>query len=362
MQIGIVGLKQSGKTTLFNALTGAAVQTGAVTAGKREAHIGTVKIPDARLDALHELRPNVRKVEATVEFVDVAAVAKGSGAKGFDDQFIGALRTVDALLLVARAFDSPAVPHEAGSVDAARDMHTVLDEFLFSDLAIVDQRISRLEAQLKKSRTDKQEHELTLMRACLAKLESNQPLRETELSADDEKMLRGYQFLTLKALLVVVNVNESDIPRTAAIAEAIRRTLSGRRVDCVALSAGIEMEISQLDHQDAENFRRELQIAEPALAKMIRSAYELLGLISFFTLGDKEVRSWPCGRGATASQAAGVVHSDFERGFIRAEVAHFEDLVRLRSLARCREQGLLRLEGRDYVVRDGDVIEFRFNV
>jgi GTP-binding protein YchF len=238
----------------------------------------------------------------------------------------------------------------------------VLDEFMFSDLAVVDNRVPRLEAQLKKTRNEKQERELALIKDCNARLGNNQPLREIELSADDEKLLRGYQFLTSKPLLVVVNISEGDIPRTAAIEEEFRKQFSGKMVECVALSAAIEMEISQLADEDAENFRKDLQITEPALNKMIRSAYSLLGLISFFTFGDKEVRSWTCRRGATASQAAGVIHSDFERGFIRAEVTFFEDLLRLKSLARCREQALLRLEGRDYPVKDGDVVEFRFNV
>jgi hypothetical protein len=362
MQIGIVGLNQSGKTALFNALTGGAIQTGIAGAGKREAHVGIVKIPDTRLDALHELEPKARKVQTTLECVDVAGVTKGSGAKGFDDQFLGALRTVDAIVLVARGFDNPAVPHDEGSVDASRDIRAVLDEFLFSDLAIVDNRIPRLEAQLRKSKNEKQERELALIKGCHARLENNQPLREMELSIDDEKLLRGYQFLTSKPLLIVVNMNESDIPRTTAIEEDYRQQFSGNKVDCVALSAAIEMEISQLGVEDAENFRKDLQIVEPALNKMIRTAYNLLGLISFFTFGDKEVRAWTCRRGATASQAAGVIHSDFERGFIRAEVTFYEDLLRLKSWARCREQALLRLEGRDYLVKDGDVIEFRFNV
>jgi hypothetical protein len=361
MQIGIVGLNQSGKTTLFNALTNAGAQTGMAT-GKRDAHVGIVKIPDARLDALHALEPKARKVQTSVECVDVAGVSKGSGSKGFDDQFLGALRTVDAILLVARAFANPAVPHEEGSVDASRDIRTVLEEFLFSDLAIVEARIPRLEAQLKKSRNEKQERELALIKECKIQLENNQALREMELSIDDEKILRGYQFLTLKPLLIVVNLSESDIPRTAAIEEQFRKEFSGQKVASAALSAAIEMEIAQLSAEDAESFRKDLQIAEPALTKMIRSAYALLGLISFFTFGDKEVRSWTCRRGATASQAAGVIHSDFERGFIRAEVTFYEDLLRLKSLARCREQGRLRLEGRDYLVKDGDVIEFRFNV
>jgi len=362
MQVGIVGLNQSGKTTLFNALTGASVHTGGVAAGKRESHVGIVKIPDTRLDALHVLEPKARKVQTTVEYVDVAGVSKGSGAKGFDDEFIGALRNVDALVLVARAFENPAVPHDEGSVNAARDIRTVLDEFVFSDLAILDTRITRLEAQLKKSRTEKQERELALIKTCHARLENNQPLRELELSLEEERTLRGYQFLTLKPMLIVINTNEGDIPRTADIEAEHRSAWRSKRLDCVALSAAIEMEIAQLSEADADSFRKELQIREPALTKMIRSAYELLGLLSFFTFGDKEVRSWTCRRGATASQAAGVIHSDFERGFIRAEVTYYEDLLRLKSLARCREQALLRLEGRDYVVKDGDVIEFRFNV
>ncbi len=361
MQIGIVGLPLSGKTTLFNALTGKQEATG-YGSGTREKHVAVVKVPDARLDNLHTLVPEARKVQTTIEYIDLAGVEKGSGQSGFDSQFLGDLRTTDALLVVVRAFENEAVPHSDGSVDAQRDYETIAYEFLLSDLAIVENRIERIQARVKKFKDEALEKELALLKKCHGYLEAEKNLRDAGFDEEERKALRGFQFLTLKPMLVVVNISESDLPRTAEIEAAFREKFDTPTTGFVALSADIEMEISQLDGDDAALFLEDLGISEPAITRMIRSSYALLGLLTFFTFGENEVRSWTISKGMTARQAAGEIHSDMERGFIRAETVAYDDLMQHKSLSACRDAGVLRLEGKEYIVKDGDVITFRFNV
>lgn len=361
MQIGIVGLPLSGKTTLFNALTGEQEATG-FHAGARDKHVAIVRVPDTRLDQLHTLVPQARKVQTTIEYIDLAGVEKGSGKSGFGGQFLGDLRTTDALLLVVRSFENELAPHPDGSIDAARDYRTISDEFILSDLAIVENRIERLAKQVRKVKDERQEKELALLQTCQTTLENGEPLRAMPLAPDERMLLRGFQFLTLKPTLIAININENDIPRAAAIEASFRSANPVAKTEFIALSAAIEMELAQLPEDEAGEFLQELGIDEPALPKMIRYSYKLLDLITFFTFGENEVRSWTTHAGATARQAAGEVHSDMERGFIRAETVTFEALMQHKSLARCREAGTLRLEGKDYLVQDGDVITFRFNV
>ena len=361
MQIGIVGLPLSGKTTLFNALTGKRESTGFGT-GSRDKHVAVVKVPDARLDQLHALVPDARKVQTTIEYLDMAGVEKGSGQSGFDAQFLGDLRQADALLLVIRGFDNEAIPHADGSVDAHRDFSSISDEFLLSDLAVVENRLGRLEQQIRKTKTDALEKERALLQRCNACLEEGNHLRSMELSDEALKTLRGFQFLTLKPTLVAINISESDIPGSEQIEAAFREKHQSAKTDFIALSAEIEMEIAQLSGEDAALFLEEMSIKEAALTRMIRYSHNLLGLITFFTFGENEVRSWTLRQGYTARQAAGEIHSDMERGFIRAETAAFDALLQNKSLAKCREAGALRLEGKEYIVKDGDVITFRFNV
>lgn len=361
MQIGIVGLPLSGKTTLFNALTGKQEMTG-FGAGSREKHVAVVKVPDKRLDQLHALVPGARKVQTTIEYIDMAGVEKGSGQAGFDAQFLGDLRQTDALLLVIRAFENEAVPHAEGRIDAHRDFRAISDEFLLSDLAVVENRLARLEQQIRKAKTDALEKELALLQRCNACLEQGDHLRTVELSDDESKTLRGFQFLTLKPTLVAINISEAELPNADKIESEFRQKHRSANTDFIALSAEIEMEIARLSGEDAALFLEDLSIKEPALIRMIRHSHNLLGLLTFFTFGENEVRSWTLKKGHNARQAAGEIHSDMERGFIRAETVAHEVLLQNKTLAKCREAGVLRLEGKEYIVKDGDVITFRFNV
>ena len=361
MQIGIVGLSLSGKTTLFNALTGQQESTG-FDAGTREKHVAVVKVPDTRLDNLHELVPQARKVQTTIEYIDMAGVEKGSGRSGFDTQFLGDLRQTDALLMVVRGFENAAVPHPDGSIDAHRDFSAISDEFLLSDLAIVENRLSRIERQIRKAKNDAMEREKALLKSCLAHVEEGKPLREMDLNDEETKLLRGFQFLTLKPTLIAINIDEADIPRSDEIENGFRAKYQTANTDFIALSAEIEMEIAQLSKADAALFLKEMSIKEPALSRMIRYSHNLLGLLTFFTFGENEVRSWTLKKGSTARTAAGGIHSDMERGFIRAETVKYGALLQQKSLAKCRETGVLRLEGKEYIGKDGDVITFRFNV
>ncbi len=362
MRIGIIGLEQAGKTTLFNALTHSSAGLEP-TGGRREAHLSIVKVPDKRLDRLHELYPTAKKTPATIEYLDVAGLGKGaSQRKGFHEQFLANLRNVDALLCVLRNFQSDLVPHPEGSLDPRRDWRIIEDEFFLSDMSILDNRIQRLEAEVKKLKSEEKRHELELLKTCFAALENETPLREVALSDEERKALRGFQFLTLKPILLVLNIGESDLGREADLVAEYADLGEGQNKVLLALSAHLEMEIAQLPEEDRETFQQEMGIKEPALAVMIRNSYKLLGLISFFTAGEKDVRAWTIREGTRAREAAGAIHSDMERGFIRAEVVDFDTLSRLGSLHRCKEQGVLRLEGKEYLVKDGDVITFRFNV
>lgn len=363
MRIGIIGLEQSGKTTLFNALSQSAKDAGLSASYRKDANVSIVKVPDARLERLHSLYPAAKKVQATIEYVDVGGLAKGSTQrKGFQEQFLTNLRNVDALLCVLRLFKNDAVPHSEGSIDAARDWRILEDEFLFSDLAILENRIERLKSDLKKVKDLQKQQELELLKKCISTLETEKPLRELEFNETEQRTLRGYQFLTAKPVLLVLNISEEDLGSEADIIKEFADLATGINRRLVALSANLEMEIAQLPDEDIEGFQKELGITEPALNKMIRNSYELLGLILFFTVGEKEVRAWTIRKNSRAQDAAGEIHSDMQRGFIRAEVVDFNTLSELGSLVKCKEHGALRLEGKDYVVRDGDVITFRFNV
>jgi len=363
MRIAIIGLEQSGKTTLFNALTESSGDAGQSARGKQSAHLSIVKVPDPRLDRLHELFPTARKVQANIEYVDMAGLSKGSTQrKGFQEQFLANLRNVDALLCVVRKFESDLVPHPEGSIDPVRDWSIISEEFLFSDMAILENRIERVSNEIKKIKDDKKKSELALLQRCYETLESETPLRELDFSEDEAKMLRGFQFLTAKPIVIVLNIGEDELDKEAQISEQYQTLAEGRNKTLLCLSANLEMEIAQLPEADKATFQQEMGISEPALNRMIRHCYDLLGLIPFFTAGEQEVRAWTIRKNTRAQTAAGAIHSDMERGFIRAEVVEFEKLSELGSFAKCKEQGVLRLEGKDYIVKNGDVITFRFNV
>ena len=358
MKVGIIGLPSVGKSALFQLLTGAGTPPPS---GRPEPRLGIARVPDPRVEALASLFQPKKKTHATVEYVDVPGVAKGEGSALVD---LPALRGVDALVHVVRAFESDVVPHPEGSVDPLRDAKILDLELILADLGAVERRLEKLEANIRKANKAEDVAERELFLRLKHALEAERPLREASLSEEDRRRLRNYSFLSEKPILLVANLGEDRIRDAQGfLASSGLQEFAGRpRTAVVAVSAPIEAEMTQLDAGDAEAFRADLGLAEPGLERVIRTSYALLGLISFLTAGEDECRAWTVRAGTKAPLAAGTFHSDIERGFIRAEVVAFEDLIKAGSIAACRDTGLLRLEGKEYVVRDGDVINFRFNV
>jgi GTP-binding protein YchF len=358
MKAGILGLPLAGKSTLFQLLTGTPAPPPG---GRPEPRVGIARVPDPRVHRLAEMFRPRKETLATVEYVDVPGVARGEGKALVD---LPALRGVDALVHVVRAFESETAPHPDGSVDPRRDAEMLELELVLADLATVERRLERLEANIKKAHKAEDVAERALFLRLEETLEAERPLREMGLTEEEKVRLRGYALLSGKPLLLVANLGEDRIRAAAAALDSSGlRALAGKPgVALCAVSAPIEAEMAELTPEDARAFREDLALAEPGLDRVIRSTYELLGLISFLTAGEDECRAWTVRRGTRAHAAAGEIHSDIERGFIRAQVVAFDDLVAAGSIAACRERGTLRLEGRDYEVRDGDVIEFKFNV
>jgi GTP-binding protein YchF len=355
VQLGILGLSKSGKTTLFNTLTASQQATGKFGASA-ETHLGVAAVRDPRLEQLRDLFKPRRYVPATVQYVDIPGLKRGESAESLD---LAKLKTVDALVHVVRAFADPEIVHTEASVDPARDVAMVDLELILADHDLVERRLERLEKAVKRGLTPEEQRERTLLsEVILLALEAETPLREVVLDADDERRLRGFQLLSAKPMLLVINADEGR----AAAAPAEFGVVPRPAVTAVTVSAPIEQEISRLPAAEQREFLADLGLAEPSLDRVSRASYELLGLIAFFTVGEDEVRAWTVRRGTRAREAAGAIHSDIERGFIRAEVARWDDLLRLETLAACREAALLRLEGKEYVVQDGDVVHFRFNV
>jgi GTP-binding protein YchF len=361
VKIGIIGLPNSGKTTVFNALTGGNAETATYSSGLLEPNLATVKVPDERLIVLAEMYKPKKITFADVQYIDVAGISGERKGAGLPPVFLNYIAQVDALLHVVRAFEDPSVPHPEGSVDPRRDIEAVDLELMFSDMAIIERRLQRIEPEIKKM-TAKEKELRILERDVLQRLqeglEQDIPIRDQELSSDEEKLLRGFQFLSAKPLLIVMNVGEEQLGQD--IAASI--TYEHQKTAVVQLAGKVEAEIAQLDEADAHLFLADLNIGEPARDRVIRASYDLLGLISFLTAGPDEVRAWPIRRGTTALEAAGVIHSDIQRGFIRAEVVAYDDLVAAGSMAEAKKRGLVRMEGKTYIVQDGDVCHFLFNV
>ncbi|MBN1579129.1 MAG: redox-regulated ATPase YchF [Anaerolineae bacterium] len=362
MQIGIVGLPNSTKTTIFNALTASQVETTAYSTGQVETNTAIVDVPDPRIDRLSEMFSPLKTTYARIEYNDIAGLKAGiSKEGGISGLLLNTIAQNDALLHVVRAFEDESIAHPEGSIDPARDLAMLDFEFLFSDLTIVERRMERLAHDLNKKgeyanrQTDRQEFDM-LMRI-KENLEQEIPIRDLDLTPQEQKQLRGYQPLTAKPVLVVLNVGDEGNDDPAAYV-----TYPHRHTDVICLRGGLEMEIAQLEAQEAHAFLAEYGIEEPGLSRMIRLSYQLLGLHSFFTVGEDEVRAWTIPQNTLAVNAAGVIHSDLARGFIRAEVISYDDLNAAGSLATARKQGKLQLEGRDYVVQDGDILNIRFNV
>ncbi len=351
MQLGIVGFPKTGKTTLFNLLT-ASRETTDKFSKSSEAHLAICLVPDDRLKSLSALYKPKKETPATVQFVDIPGVTKQVGSA---DLNLNRLKDVDALVHVVRAFDDEEIPHPEGSVNGTRDLASLDLELIFADLELVERRIDRLEKNQKRGLTpgEKREQEL-LVETIKPALESETPLRQVELAEADEKRLRGFQLLSAKPLLVVWNVSEDALDTAAPDA--------GTDVQTIVMSLPIEAEISALPEDEQKDFLADLSLEEPSLERVIRASYELLGLISFFTVGEDECRAWTVPAGTVAQKAAGTIHSDLERGFIRAEVVEWDKLLELGSEAKCREAGVLRLEGKQHVVQDGEVMHVRFNI
>ena len=361
MKIGIVGLGQSGKTTLFNALTGAKIDTNF--SGKAEAHRAVVNVPDERIENLNDIFKPKKKTPAIIEYIDLAGLGASEQKKsGFSDQFLGQIRVVDAILVIVRAFEDEAIPHPLNNLDPMRDLNNVEAEFIISDLSIVENRMDRLQRQIKSKKVDSDVREHELLERCRDFLEEEKPLRRFEMTPDELMIVHGYQFLTQKPLIVGVNVGESDIANQEKVMAPFADYLSDSSATALAVSAQIEMDIQQLSEEEAEIFQSDLGITESAMARLIRASYDLMGLISYFTVGEDEVRAWTIQHNTKAPQAAGAIHTDFERGFIRAEIVHYDDFIQRKTLPQCKTDGVMRLEGKEYVVKDGDIINFRFNV
>ncbi|HEY7387835.1 MAG TPA: redox-regulated ATPase YchF [Bryobacteraceae bacterium] len=355
MKTAIIGLPMVGKTSLFTILTGVHQETRV---GATAARTGVAKVPDLRLDALARLYEPPKVTHATVEYVDMPAISKENLR---EPSYVASLRVVDAFAQVLRLFEDETIPHEKGTLDPRRDLEDVETELILSDLVVVEKRLERLEKDRKKIKSPDLDHEFALLEKCKASLDENQPLRHLELDAEEEKRIRGFQFLSQKPMLYVLNLGEEDAPRLHQREQEFREgILAGRKQTAVTAVCGkIEAELAELPAAEQRDYLASYGLSESGLERLISATYSLLGLMSFLTAGDDEVRAWTVPVHSTAVKASGAIHSDFEKKFIRAEVVHWKNLVDLGGYPGVREKGLLRLEGKDYIVKDGDVLVIR---
>lgn len=366
MQIAIVGLARSGKTTVFNSLTKGNAETGGF--GGLTVNTGVVKVPDERLTRLTALFKPRKEVPADVTYVDLPAAATAAEGEPHADipaDQLARLRNADALLHVVRVFESDAVPHPLLSIDPGRDIEQLELEFTLADLGVVEKRLERLSNSGRSgtaAEKEANEREEIVLRKLLPALTDGSPIRDVELDADESHRIRGFRFLTEKPVLVLLNLGEADLVRADELVTEIEGSISHAHTEVAPMSAQIEMEIGQLDEEEAQIFRDDLGLQGSSMERVIRASYHLLGLISFFTAGEDETRAWTIRRGSDAVEAAGTIHSDLARGFIRAEVIGWEEILELGSMAEAKKAGKVRSEGKAYEVQDGDVIEVLFNV
>lgn len=361
MRLGIIGLPNSGKTTIFNALTGSSYPVEPFSSGQLEVHTAVVNVPDARVNVMSDVYRPRKTTYATVTYTDIGGLDKGVGEGGLSGPMRNELQQVDGLLHVIRAFTNDDVLHPQDTIDPLRDLHTMDSEFLLLDLIAVENRLERLEVERKKGKPENKlliAKETELMERLHAHLESEQPLRDMPLAPDEIKLVRGYGFLTLKPVMVIFNTGENDPDPAADLPYDHQQTI------IVTLKGQLEADIAQLDDpDDVALFLAEYGLAQTSRERVLQLSYELLGIQSFFTYGEDEVRAWPIRRGATAVEAAGTIHSDLARGFIRAEVVGYDDFVAVgRNMSAVKAAGKARLEGKDYVVKDGDMLVVRFAV
>ena len=365
MQVGIIGLPRAGKTTIFNALSRGLAPVGGF-GGVSKPNIRSVGVPDPRVDRLAGIYNPKRTTYATVEYVDFPAAGESfGGGEGLGGRFLNELAAVDALIHVVRAFENGAVPHPDGSIDPGRDIGAMDLELAFADLALIERRIERIDPELRTLKAGER-GQLQALRDLLVRmtreLETETPIREMALSDDERRLLAGSQFLTQKPLLDLVNIGEEDLSRRLAIEEELRAARGGSGRDLAVMGGRFEMELNELSDDEAAEFREEAGVEQSGMDEAVRRSYALLGLISFLTVGPDECRAWTDEEGATAPEAAGKIHTDLQRGFIRAEVIRYEDLIECGSEPEAKRRGLQRTEGKDYVVQDGDVVHVLFNV
>ena len=363
MKLGIVGLPNVGKSTLFNAITKAGAEVANYPFCTIDPNVGVVAVPDKRLDFLEKLYKSKKKVPAAVEFVDIAGLVKGaSKGEGLGNQFLAHIRETAAIVHVVRCFESKDITHVMGEVDPLRDIEIIDTELILADMEAVAKKLERLEKGVRLN--DKKilaERELAIK--AKAHLESGNPARTLPLTEDEKITIKEFFLITAKPVLYACNVSESDLPSLEnKYTETVKNKAKTENAQSIPICAKIEAELAELSESDQETFLKDLGLTEPGLNRLIKAGYDLLGLATFLTAGEQETRAWTIKKGFLAPQAAGVIHSDFERGFIRAEVMSFDDLQKLGSEKAVKEAGLLRSEGKEYVVKDGDIIEFRFNV
>ena len=365
LEVGIVGLPNVGKSTLFNAITKAGAEAANFPFCTIEPNVGVVAVPDERLNVLHKMYDSKKTTPASVRFVDIAGLVKGAAnGEGLGNKFLEHIRQVDAVAHVVRCFDDANITHVEGGVDPLRDIDIIQTELCLADLEVVEKRIMRL-AKIAKSGNKEAKVEDEILRKIKESLDNGKPARQVELTADELEMIKDINLLTLKPTLYVTNVAEDEVATAYeenAYVQKVKEFAKAENAEVVAISARVEAEIAELDAEEAKAFLEDLGETESGLDRLIKAAFDLLGLQTFLTAGPDECRAWTITKGTTAPKAAGKIHTDFERGFIRAEIVNYDDLIANGSVAAAREKGQVRVEGKDYVMQDGDVVNFRFNV